>query len=72
MVRVIVTTPDYVCDHYFIHWNAMPPFKSRLNFKYMLFFFGLMLVFGSMFFEMNVQSRLPIVVIASCDFNIST
>jgi hypothetical protein len=50
----------------------MPPFKSPLNFKYMLFFFGFMLVFGSMPFESNVQSRLPIVVIVSCDPNIST
>jgi hypothetical protein len=72
MVRVIVTTPHYVCDHFFIHWNVMPPFKSPSNFKYMLFFFGLMLVLGSMPFEINIQSRFPIVVIASCDPNIST
>jgi hypothetical protein len=50
----------------------MPPFKPPLNFKYMLFFFGLILVFGFMPFEINIQSRFPIVVITSYDPNIST
>jgi hypothetical protein len=49
----------------------MPLFKSPLNFKYMLFFFGFMLVLRSMPFESNVQSKLPIVVIVSCGLNIS-
>ncbi len=56
-----------------ILFTGMPCLLSNLLWisNICCFFFGLMLVFGSMFFEMNVQSRLPIVVIASCDFNIS-